>query len=381
MKLQTAERLKQVETYYFATKLKEVATLKASGKPIISLAIGSPDLPPPDEVLQSLKEALSEPMAHSYQPYHGTPELREAIQDFYAKFLETALNSDTEILPLMGSKEAIMHISMAFLNPQDEVLIPNPGYITYTSVAKLLQAKPLYYELSAKNNWLPDCEYLEKQDLSKVKMMWINYPHMPTGAKASKADFKKLIGFTQKHHILLVNDNPYAFVLNENPMSILNIKGAKKMALELNSLSKSHNMAGWRVGMVLGAKEYIDAILKIKSNMDSGMFYGVQKGAITALKQPLQWFEKLNKTYKERREVIWKILDRLGCEYDKNSVGMFVWAKLPKGLQEVAFADELLYKKHIFITPGTVFGTAGKGYIRLSLCVRLRDLQKVLKRI
>ena len=385
MNLQTADRLKQVQTYYFATKLKEVQELKSQGKPIISLAIGSPDLLPDREVLESLQRHASDFNAHGYQPYQGTVALRKAMRNFYQKYFQVSLCEHTEILPLMGSKEAIMHISMAFLNPKDKVLIPNPGYPTYSAVAKLVQAEPIYYELSEKEAWLPDLKNLEREfqktNISKIKLMWVNYPHMPTGAKAIQKHFKDLINFARKYNLLIVNDNPYAFILNKEPLSILKISGAKQVALELNSLSKSHNMAGWRVGMVLGAEKYIAAILKVKSNMDSGMFLPIQKGAITALEQPEKWFENLNAIYEKRRLLVWKIADVLQCTYNKNAVGMFVWAKLPAGVDALTFTDTLLYKKNIFITPGTVFGTQGKGYVRFSLCVCIEDLQEVFKRL
>lgn len=380
-----AKRLEQVKTYYFATKLKEIQKLKSLGKPIISLAMGSPDLLPDTSVLESLQKHLSNPNAHKYQPYQGILELRIAMQAFYKKYFQVNLCENTEILPLIGSKEAIMHISMAFLNPKDKVFIPNPGYPTYSSVTKLMQAEPIYYELSPENNWLPNFKKIkqqfENQEVSKIKLMWINYPHMPTGASASEKHFEEFIAFAKKHHILLINDNPYAFILNKKPLSILKIKGAKQVALELNSLSKSHNMAGWRIGMVLGAAKYIETILKVKSNMDSGMFFPVQKGAITAMNLSKKWFHNLNKIYEKRRFWVWKILDILHCKYDKNTVGMFVWAKLPKDENEIFFTDTLLYEKDIFITPGSIFGSAGKGYIRLSLCVSEVDLKKVFERL
>ena len=281
----------------------------------------------------------------------------------------------------MGSKEGIMHISLAFLNEGDEVLIPNPGYPTYTSVTNLVGAVPKYYDLTADNGWFPNLEALAKQDLSKVKVMWLSYPHMPTGATATKEQFIKMVAFAQEHDILLVNDNPYSFVLNDEPASILSLPNAKEVCLELNSLSKTFNMAGWRVGFVLGSNEHINAILKVKSNMDSGMFYGIQKGAIAALNSSDDWFKELNEVYGKRRELIYKLVDKLGCSYDRNAVGMFVWAKLPAGsVSSEEFIDDILYKKDLFITPGTIFGSNGEGYIRFSLCIKENKIEEAIKR-
>lgn len=381
MIVSVANRLDDVKEYYFSKKLREVASLKAVGKPIISLGIGSPDLTPDNRVLKALSNAANEKTAHGYQSYQGLPALRQAMASFYESNFKVNLNPNTEVLPLMGSKEGIMHVSMAFLNPGDQVLIPNPGYPTYTSVTKLVGAEPIFYDLVAENDWLPNFEALEKLNLSKVKIMWINYPHMPTGAIAKNKVYQKLIDFAKKQNILLVNDNPYSFVLNENPESILNFEGAKDVALELNSLSKSFNMAGWRVGMFLGAKEYLDQILKVKSNMDSGMFYGIQQGAIEALHLSKDWFKSINEHYHRRREIVYKILDNLNCVYDITHVGMFVWAKLPEGITSEQMTDKMLYEKDVFITPGTVFGSNGEGYIRLSLCVSEESLEQVLTRV
>lgn len=381
MIVSVANRLDDVKEYYFSKKLREVASLKAAGKPIISLGIGSPDLTPDQRVLEALSNAAKESSAHGYQSYQGLPALRQAMASFYQTNFKVALNPDTEVLPLMGSKEGIMHVSMAFLNPGDQVLIPNPGYPTYTSVTKLVGAEPVFYDLVADKDWLPNFEALEKLDLSKVKIMWINYPHMPTGATAKNKVYQKLINFAKKHQILLVNDNPYSFVLNDNPESILNYEGAKEVALELNSLSKSFNMAGWRVGMFVGAKEYLDQVLKVKSNMDSGMFYGIQKGAIEALHLSKDWFKSINEHYHKRREIVCQILDSLNCVYDKTHVGMFVWAKLPEGITSEQMTDKMLYEKDVFITPGSIFGSNGEGYIRLSLCVSEENLEQVLARV
>lgn len=376
-----ADRLNTVEEYYFSKKLREVNLLKSQGKPIINLGIGSPDMEPPARVVSAINESLNDAIAHKYQSYQGLPELREAMTDFYKQHYGVGLSPLTEVLPLMGSKEGIMHISMAFLNPGDEVLIPNPGYPTYASVTKLVGAKPVFYDLTAKNDWCPDLLALGKSDLSKVKLMWINYPHMPTGATASNKMLEDIIAFAKRHNILIINDNPYSFVLNDYPRSILKYKGAKDVCLELNSLSKTFNMAGWRVGMVLGREEYINAILKVKSNMDSGMFYGIQKGAIEALKCSKMWFTSLNSVYEERRQKVWKLARALNCTFDASATGLFVWAKLPKHLSAEEFIDKILYEHSIFITPGTIFGSNGEGYIRFSLCAPLEDLQEAISRI
>jgi aspartate/methionine/tyrosine aminotransferase len=376
----SAKRLDTVQEYYFSKKLREVAGLVAEGKPIINMGIGSPDLKPSSEVLEAIAGSLQDATAHKYQSYQGLPELRESIATFYKNKYDVSVNSANEILPLMGSKEGIMHISMAFLNEGDKVLIPNPGYPTYTSVTKLVGAEPLFYNLSADDNWQPNIEELEQQDLSEVKIMWINYPHMPTGANAVTATFEKIIAFGKKHDILIVNDNPYSFILNEKPTSILQAVGAKETALELNSLSKTFAMAGWRVGMLLGNAQLINEVLKVKSNMDSGMFYGIQKGAIKALQISDDWYTNQNKIYKERRELIWQLADKLNATYDKDASGMFVWAKIPEGKKSEEVTDFVLYEKNIFITPGTVFGTQGEGYIRFSLCVPSEIIKEAISR-
>ncbi|QCW99015.1 aminotransferase class I/II-fold pyridoxal phosphate-dependent enzyme [Aggregatimonas sangjinii] len=379
--IRTADRLHTVEEYYFSKKLREVRGLLADGRPIINMGIGSPDLAPSTAIIESIQNAVTDTGAHQYQSYQGLPQLRQAIADFYSLRFGVTADPNTEILPLMGSKEGIMHISMAFLNQGDVVLIPNPGYPTYSAVTKLVGAVPKFYNLSSDNDWFPDLEALQLKDLSKVKIMWVGYPHMPTGATADEAQFERLIAFAEENDILLVNDNPYSFVLNERPKSILVVPGAKKNVLELNSLSKTFNMAGWRVGMVLGSSEHINAILKVKSNMDSGMFYGIQKGAITALKSSQQWFADLNKVYSSRRELIFKLADKLNCTYDKNAVGLFVWAKLPEGSKSAEdVIDEVLYDKNIFITPGTIFGSNGEGYIRFSLCVPEEKIKEAIGR-
>lgn len=377
-----ANRLRTVEEYYFSKKLREVRELTTQGRPIINMGIGSPDLSPSRKVLEALKESVTDVGAHQYQSYQGLPELRQAIADFYRSKFGVDLNPGSEILPLLGSKEGIMHISMAFLNPGDEVLIPDPGYPTYTSVTNLVGGIPKYYDLTAENDWFPDLESLGKQDLSRVKIMWAGYPHMPTGATADRSDLQKLVDFAKEKDILIVNDNPYSFVLNDDPISILAMEGAKDVALELNSLSKTFNMAGWRVGMVMGSQDHINAILKVKSNMDSGMFYGIQKGAIAALKSSSDWFAELNVLYAKRRNLMFRLIDKLNCTYDRNSVGMFVWAKLPLGSpSSEEFVDQILYDKHIFIAPGTIFGSNGEGYIRFSLCVAEERIEEAISRI
>ncbi|MBE7629982.1 pyridoxal phosphate-dependent aminotransferase [Tenacibaculum piscium] len=378
--IQPAKRLNTVQEYYFSKKLREVRELASQGKPIINMGIGSPDLLPPPIVINAIQESFEHAVAHKYQSYQGLPELRNAIATFYQQKFNVSANPENEILPLMGSKEGIMHISMAFLNQGDAVLIPNPGYPTYTSVTKLVGANPIFYNLNDASNWQPDFEELEKLDLENVKIMWVNYPHMPTGTNATLDTFEKLIAFGKKHQILIVNDNPYSFILNDNPISILQVDGAKDIALELNSLSKTFNMAGWRVGMVLGNPNFINQILKVKSNMDSGMFYGIQKGAIEALHLSDQWFKTQNKTYQERRELIFQLADILKCTYNKNSTGLFVWAKIPEGKTSEEIADEILYTKDIFITPGTVFGSQGEGYIRFSLCISKKVIQEAISR-
>ncbi|WP_343626743.1 pyridoxal phosphate-dependent aminotransferase [Flavobacterium lindanitolerans] len=377
-----AKRLETVEEYYFSTKLRQVRQMISEGKPVLNMGIGSPDLTPPPKAIEAMVKALGDEKAHEYQSYQGLPELRKGIADFYKSQFDVTLDPNTEILPLMGSKEGIMHISLAFLNEGDEVLIPDPGYPTYSSVTNLVGAKSVFYDLKEHNNWMPDLEALESRDLSKVKLMWINYPHMPTGTGGSLELFERLVAFAKRHQIVLVNDNPYSFVLNDNPISIFQIEGAKEVALELNSLSKTFNMSGWRIGMVSGKQEFIDAILKIKSNMDSGMFYGIQKGAIEALKLGSEWFDSQNKIYKRRRKLIFQLAEKLGCTFNKEAVGMFVWAKLPFGNRSSeTFIDTFLIEKNIFLTPGTIFGKNGEGYIRFSLCIREEKIQEAIDRL
>ena len=378
----TAKRLNSVKEYYFSKKLKEVASLIKSGKPIINLGIGSPDLIPSNLIISELINSVSNPKANHYQSYQGIPELRKAISDFYKKHYFVSIDPDSEVLPLIGSKEGIMHISMAFLNPGDHVLIPNPGYPTYSSVTKLLEANPVFYDLKETNSWLPDLKKIEKNDLTKVKIMWINYPHMPTGAQVKDDFFKKLIVFAKKHKILIVNDNPYSFILTKQPKSFLTTKGAMEIGMELNSLSKSFNMAGWRVGMLVGNPSNIKSVLKVKSNMDSGMYFGIQKAAIKALSLSNKWFDDLNTEYRQRRIIAWKIADKLNATYDNNAVGLFIWAKLSSNVNEIdILLKDLLHKKNIFITPGKIFGSQGDKYIRISLCVEKSKLEEALNRL
>lgn len=379
--IQTAARLETVQEYYFSKKLREVRGLISQGKPIINMGIGSPDLAPSPEVITAIQEAVLDDGAHQYQGYQGLPALREAAAGFYKKHFDVLANPDSEILPLMGSKEGIMHISMAFLNPGDEALIPNPGYPTYAAVTHLVGAVPNYYDLVAENHWFPDLEALEQQDLSRVKIMWVSYPHMPTGASATLAQFTALVAFAKRNSILLINDNPYSFVLNDAPKSILSIDGAKEVCLELNSLSKTFNMAGWRVGFVLGSETHINAVLKVKSNMDSGMFYGIQKGAIAALNSTDAWYKGLNDVYKTRRALMLQLAAKLHCTCDTDAVGLFVWAKLPEGsMAAEPFIDKILHEYNLFITPGTIFGSNGEGYIRFSLCVTEEKIKEAIGR-
>ena len=377
----TADRLHTVEEYYFSKKLREVNALKAAGAPIINLGIGSPDLAPPKAVITAITDSLSDVSAHKYQSYQGLPALRLAMANFYKAHYNISLNPQNQVLPLIGSKEGIMHISMAYLNQGDAVLIPNPGYPTYTSVTKLVGATPVFYDLNSTSNWQPDLVSLEAMDVSKVKLMWINYPHMPTGTLGNKKILKGLVDFAKKNEILLINDNPYSFILNNQPSSIFNVEGAEQVCLELNSLSKTFNMAGWRVGMLTGAKAHLDNVIKVKSNMDSGMFYGIQKGAIEALNSSKNWFSDLNLIYSERRKLVWELATALNCTFETNTSGMFVWAKLPTGLKSEAFIDKILHDYHLFIAPGTIFGTNGEGYIRFSLCAPSESIELAIKRV
>ena len=378
----TAERLKYVDEYYFSKKMREINSYISSGRPIINMAIGSPDLSPSLEVKQALSESIDHQRSSMYQSYVGLPELREAISSFYYKQYGVEINPHNEILPLMGSKEGVMHISMAFLNKGDGVLIPNPGYPTYAAVTKLLGAETFYYSLSEENNWYPKMVDLNSLNTKNIKLMWINYPHMPTGADFCEKKLNELISWAKKNDIILINDNPYSFILNKKPRSILSLKNSKRVAIELNSLSKSFNMAGWRVGMMVGQSKFIDAVLKVKSNFDSGMFYCVQHGAIKALASSQKWFESLNKEYYKRRKLAEEIASELNLSYSKNGVGMFIWCKmLDDSLKSEEFIDHLLDKYNFFISPGSIFGSQGEGYVRISLCTDTKKMNEVLKRL
>lgn len=378
----TAKRLDGIGEYYFSQKLREIDDLNKQGKNIINLGIGSPDLPPHPDVIKVLQEESAKPNVHAYQNYKGSPILRKAFADWYQTWYNVSLNPDTEILPLIGSKEGIMHICMTYLNEGDEVLLPNPGYPTYRSAVKLAGAVCVDYDLKEQNNYFPDFNDLEQKDLSKVKLMWVNYPHMPTGQLASVEMYTPLIAFAKKHNILICHDNPYSFILNEHPMSLLSIEGAKDVVLELNSLSKSQNMAGWRVGVLCAAKERIDEVLRFKSNMDSGMFLPVQLAAAKALSLGKEWYDSVNQVYRARREKVYELLDTLKCVYSKDQVGMFMWAAIPKEYKDgYALSDEVLYNSNVFITPGGIFGSAGEKYIRISLCGSIEKFEEAIKRV
>ena len=380
-----ANRIGNVQEYYFSVKLKEIAQMNAQGADVINLGIGSPDLPPSKEVTDTLAEAAADPKGHGYQPYVGIPQLREAFAQWYKRWYNVELNPANEVLPLIGSKEGIMHISMAFINEGDGVLVPNPGYPTYSSVSKLVGANIISYNLKAEQNWQPDLEQLEAQhkageiDLDKVKLMWCNYPNMPTGANGSMELFEKLVAFGKKYNIIICHDNPYSFILNDTPLSILSVDGAKDICIELNSMSKSHNMPGWRIGMLASNKQFIEWILRVKSNMDSGMFRAMQLAAVKALNAPKEWYENMNKVYSARKALAQAILGKVGAEVAPGQVGMFLWGKVQgKG---VDICDDVLYKAKVFITPGFIFGSNGENYIRISLCANEQTLQKALERI
>ena len=382
MKVKPADRINTVEEYYFSRKLRQIDQMRNAGADIISLGIGSPDQPPSDNTIRRLADEARKPGVHGYQSYSGNPALRKAFSDWYFKYFKVRLDPENEILPLMGSKEGIMHISMAFVNTGDEVLVPNPGYPTYSSVTNLVGGKIRYYDLDEKNGWYPDLETLERSDLGKVKLMWTNYPHMPTGTKASAELFRQLVAFSGDHGILLCNDNPYSFILNQEYLSLLAAGGAMETALELNSLSKSHNMAGWRIGMVAGHRDYIKNILKVKSNMDSGMFLPLQLAAVEALNNPPSWYDTVNKVYKERRKTAESIMGLLRCRFSKEQTGLFVWGRIPDEIENCeAFVEEILNKAHVFITPGFIFGSQGDRYIRISLCADNDRLNEAKRRI
>ncbi len=378
-----AERLSSISEYYFSTKLKEVAEMNAKGMNVISLGIGSPDLPPSAATIEALCKSAAKDNVHGYQPYVGIPELRKAFADWYQKWFKVELNPANEIQPLIGSKEGILHISMAFLNPGDGVLVPNPGYPTYSSVSNLVQAKVISYDLDENNNWQPDFGALEQLDLSNVKLMWVNYPNMPTGASATLELFEKLVAFGKKHGIVIANDNPYSFILNDNRLSILQVEGAKDICIELNSMSKSHNMPGWRMGMLASNAQFVEWVLKVKSNIDSGQFKPMQVAAIAALNNTEEWHKEMNiELYKNRRHLAEEILKTLGCTFDEKQVGMFLWGKIPANYKDSGeLADKVLYDAKVFITPGFIFGDKGNRYVRLSLCANEKMLGEALERI
>ncbi|MBE8712250.1 pyridoxal phosphate-dependent aminotransferase [Sphingobacterium hungaricum] len=382
MQIEVAKRLQQTEEYYFSKKLREIDQLNKAGAQIINLGIGSPDLPPHPEVIKVLSEQANLPTAHGYQNYKGSPILRQAMADWYAKYYRVSLDANSEILPLIGSKEGIVHICMTYLQEGDEVLIPNPGYPAYASAVRLSGATSIPYALLEENNWFPDLEELEKSDLSKVKIMWINYPHMPTGTLATKEFFEKVIDFGRRNNILICHDNPYSFILNEHPLSILEVEGALDVAIELNSLSKSSNMAGWRIGMLIANEARISEILRFKTNMDSGMFLPLQLAAAKALSLDSSWYKQLNEVYGKRRNKVYEIMDLLNCDYSTEQVGLFVWAKIPSNFASgYELIDSVLDKARVFITPGGIFGDAGNNFIRISLCASEDVLDQAMERI
>lgn len=377
-----ASRVDAIEEYYFSRKLKEVAALNAAGADIISLGIGGPDRMPHADVVETLAAEASKDGNHSYQPYTGIPALRKAYADWYGRYYGVELNPDNEVLPLIGSKEGVLHISLAFLNPGDGVLVPNPGYPTYSSVSKLVGARIISYDLDENNGWQPDFDALEKMDLSGVKLMWVNYPNMPTGARATKELYAKLVDFGRRHNIVIVNDNPYSFILNDNPQSMLSIPGAKDIVIEMNSLSKSHNMAGWRLGMAASNPTFINWVLKVKSNIDSGQFKPVMLAAVKALSLGDDWYAEVNRVYAERRKVAEEIMDALGCSFDPSQQGLFLWGRVPEdAVSAEAVADKVLDEARVFITPGFIFGSKGERYVRISLCTPVERMKEALERI
>ena len=382
MRVEPAERTLDVKEYYFSTKLKQIEEMRSQGIDVINMGIGSPDQPPSVNTIERLVEEARKPGSHGYQGYTGVPALRNAFSEWYKKYFGVTVDPATEILPLMGSKEGIMHISMAFVNPGDEVLVPDPGYPSYTSVTNLVGGIVRKYNLTAEDGWYPDFEAIEAANLDQVKLMWVNYPHMPTGTNGSHELFARIIRFAEKHNILVCNDNPYSFILNKDRYSILYAKGAMEVALELNSLSKSHNMAGWRVGMVAGNKDYIKTILKVKSNMDSGMFRPVQMAAAEALGNPDTWYDSINDVYRKRRIVAEKIMDQLGCAYDHRQTGLFLWGRIPEETESAEkLVEDILQETHVFLTPGFIFGENGARYIRISLCSDDAVFSDALERI
>ena len=377
-----ADRLSSVSEYYFSRKLKEVAAMNAAGKGVISLGIGSPGMPPSEETVETLCTEAHNPNGHGYQPYVGIPELREAFARFYKRWYNVELDAKTEIQPLIGSKEGILHVTLAFVNPGEQVLVPNPGYPTYTSLSRLLGAEVVNYDLTEENGWMPDFDELERMDLSRVKLMWTNYPNMPTGANATPELYERLVDFARRKGIVIVNDNPYSFILNDNPLSILSVEGAKECCIEFNSMSKSHNMPGWRIGMIAANPTFISWILKVKSNIDSGMYRAMQLAAVKALDAEADWYEGNNANYASRRKTAGEIMEELGCSYDKSQVGMFLWGRIPEHFADVEeLTERVLHEARVFIVPGFIFGSNGSRYIRISLCAKNEQLEEALKRI
>ncbi|MDR0758194.1 MAG: aminotransferase class I/II-fold pyridoxal phosphate-dependent enzyme [Tannerella sp.] len=380
--IRPADRLSGISEYYFSKKLKEVSAMNAAGKRVINLGVGSPDLPPSREAIEVFCSEIRKDDVHGYQPYIGIPALREGFAEWYRTWYGVALDPQTEIQPLIGSKEGILHISLAFLNPGDAVLVPNPGYPTYSSVGKLTGAELMYYELAESNGWQPDFDALEQMDLSRVKLMWANYPHMPTGASATPELFERLVAFGRRHGIVICHDNPYSFILNDRPLSILGAPGAKDVCIELNSMSKAHNMPGWRMAMLASNAQFVQWVLKVKSNVDSGQFRPMQSAAVQALKAPKAWYGEMNRIYRSRREAAGQIMHALGCRYDGRQSGMFLWGKIPETEKSgEALADKILYEANVFITPGFIFGSAGERYVRISLCCSNEMLAEALFRI
>lgn len=381
-KVVPAARVGSVEEYYFSKKLKEVAEMNAAGRRVINLGVGSPDLPPSEQTIKTLCHHARKADEHGYQPYVGIPELREGFADWYRTWFGVDLDPKTEIQPLIGSKEGILHVSLAFLNPGDGVLVPNPGYPTYSSVSKLVEARLVPYELKEELGWQPDFDALEKTDLSGVKLMWVNYPNMPTGANASMELLEKIVDFGRRHGIVVCNDNPYSFILNDRPLSILSVPGAKDICIEMNSMSKAHNMPGWRMAMLASNAQFVAWILKVKSNIDSGQFKPMQHAAVEALHAPKEWYDGMNATYRSRRDLAGQIMHALGCSFDKRQVGMFLWGKIPAGVKSSeALAERVLHEANVFITPGFIFGSCGERFIRISLCCKSETLREALERI
>lgn len=377
-----ADRVSEIQEYYFSKKLREVARLNAEGRDIISLGIGGPDRPPHADVIDTLASEAAKPNVHSYQPYVGIPELRQAFADWYARWYGVTLDPTREIQPLIGSKEGILHVSLTFLNPGDGVLVPNPGYPTYTSASRLVQAEIFPYDLTEENGWMPDFDALERLPIDRIKLMWVNYPHMPTGTRATRELFERLVEFGRKHNIVIAHDNPYSFILSDHPTSLLQIEGAKDVVVEMNSMSKSHNMAGWRVAMLASNPQFVEWILKVKSNVDSGQFRPMMLAAVKGLQADKSWYEELNANYSRRRKIAEQVMDALGCRFDPSQTGMFLWGRIPdSATSSEEFADSVLRDARVFITPGFIFGSNGERYVRISLCATEQRLAEALQRI